>query len=89
MNVLSSLRRRFADALRGLTDDVDDLLGMVLPSQDPRHGDYQANCAMPLGRRLGQPPRAIAEEIVDAAGCGRPVRPARGRRARFHQFAAP
>jgi arginyl-tRNA synthetase len=64
MNVLSSLRCRFAAALRGLTDDVDDLLGMILPSQDPRHGDYQANCAMPLGRRLGQPPRAIAAELV-------------------------
>jgi arginyl-tRNA synthetase len=37
---------------------------MVRPSQDSRHGDYQANCAMPLGKRLGQPPPEVARQIV-------------------------
>jgi arginyl-tRNA synthetase len=38
---------------------------MVLPSQDAKFGDYQANCAMPLGKKLGKPPRAIAGALVE------------------------
>ncbi|NIP85562.1 MAG: arginine--tRNA ligase, partial [Planctomycetales bacterium] len=65
MNVLAELRRRFAAALQPLTDeDLQPLVDMVRPSQDVRHGDYQANCAMPLGKRLGQPPREMAQQIV-------------------------
>src|SRR3990172_6219079 len=37
---------------------------MLLPSQDAKFGDYQANFAMPLGKRLGKPPRAIAQRLV-------------------------
>jgi arginyl-tRNA synthetase len=64
MNLLAEIRRRFRPALKRLTDDgVDELLEMIRPAP-PQHGDYQANFAMPLAKRLGQPPRAIAEEIV-------------------------
>ena len=64
MNALATLRQSFAAALEGLADDPAPLVEMVLPSQDPRFGDYQANCAMPLGKRLGKPPREVAGEIV-------------------------
>ncbi|MCC7086203.1 MAG: arginine--tRNA ligase [Pirellulales bacterium] len=64
MNILAELQRRFATALAGLADEVDELLAQVRPSQDVKFGDYQANCAMPLGKRLGKPPRAIAAEII-------------------------
>jgi arginyl-tRNA synthetase len=37
---------------------------MVRPSQDPKFGDYQANCAMPLAKLLGRPPRDVAVQIV-------------------------
>jgi len=37
---------------------------MVRPAQDPKFGDYQANFAMALGKRLGQPPRDVATEVV-------------------------
>ncbi len=37
---------------------------MLLPSQDAKFGDYQANFAMPLGKKLGRPPREIAQELV-------------------------
>ena len=30
---------------------------MLKPVQDPRHGDYQANCAMSLAKVLGKKPR--------------------------------
>src|SRR5215216_6456031 len=67
MNVLARLREKFAHALTGLGIDQADLpglLALVLPSQDAKFGDYQANCAMPLGKRLGKPPREIAAQLV-------------------------
>lgn len=68
MNVLALLRERFGKAIQSLgVEDaaVAGLVAMVLPSQDARFGDYQANCAMPLGKRLGQPPREIARQLVE------------------------
>ncbi len=41
---------------------TDPLLGL---SSNPKFGDYQANIAMGLSKKLGQPPRAIAQSIVD------------------------
>jgi arginyl-tRNA synthetase len=67
MNVLAELRRRFAGALQGIVQDdgiVKELAAMVLPSQDTKFGDYQANLAMPLGKRLGKPPREVAGQVV-------------------------
>jgi arginyl-tRNA synthetase len=67
MNILATLRERFAKALASLEvaeGDLPELLGMILPSQDAKRGDYQANVAMPLGKRLGRPPRDIAAELV-------------------------
>lgn len=65
MNALAELRSRFAAALDGLADDPAKLADMVLPSQDPKFGDYQANCAMPLGKQLGKPPRDVAAQLVE------------------------
>ncbi|MGE3778305.1 MAG: arginine--tRNA ligase, partial [Pirellulaceae bacterium] len=64
MNILSELKQRFRVALESLIDDPAESLDMIRQSQDPKFGDYQANCAMPLGKKLGRPPRQIAEEIV-------------------------
>ena len=66
MNVLAELRRRFAEVLKRWVDDPRALAEMVRPSQDARHGDYQANCAMPLGKLVGKPPRELAAEMVAA-----------------------
>ena len=65
MNVLSVLKERFRSALAGMADDPDSLLDMIVPAQDSRFGDYQANCAMPLGKRLGRSPREIAADIAE------------------------
>jgi arginyl-tRNA synthetase len=67
MNVLALLRDRFSKALVEIgvnSADVSPLLGMILPSQDAKFGNYQANLAMPLGKQLGKPPREIAQQIV-------------------------
>lgn len=64
MNILTELKSRFALALAGMTDDAGAALEMIRPAQDARFGDYQANCAMPLGKQLNRPPREIAQQIV-------------------------
>lgn len=37
---------------------------MVRRGQDAKFGDYQANCAMPLAKKLGQPPREVGSQII-------------------------
>jgi arginyl-tRNA synthetase len=69
MNILATLRDRFAHALKtlGIEDaDLPGLTALVLPCQDTKLGDYQANCAMPLGKRLGRPPREVAAQIIES-----------------------
>ena len=62
--ILNTLKARFAKTLQTLTDDADSYLEMIRPSQDSKYGDFQANMAMPLAKRLGKPPRDIALQIV-------------------------
>src|SRR5438105_8143162 len=64
MNVLSLLQDKLRAALAGMVDDVEPYVAMVKPTQDAKHGDYQANCAMSLAKMLGKKPREIAQEIV-------------------------
>src|SRR5437016_4678414 len=69
MNTLALLRDRFGRALTTLgieTADLPSLIALVLPSQDAKFGDYQANCAMPLGKRRGKLPREIANQLIAA-----------------------
>ena len=62
--ILSILKARFATALDGYVDDFHQYLDLIRPSQDPKFGDFQANLAMPLARKLGKKPRDAATEIV-------------------------
>lgn len=75
MNVLESLQGRLREALRGLASDPGPYAAMLKPAQDPRFGDYQANCAMPLGKTLGKPPREVAAEIVRQLPLGDQLEP--------------
>ena len=65
MNILTELKDRFRTALESQsTDDLDSLLEMIRPAQNAQFGDYQANMAMPLGKKAGQAPREVADKIV-------------------------
>ncbi|HEY1380030.1 MAG TPA: arginine--tRNA ligase [Gemmataceae bacterium] len=64
MNLQSLLQDKFRHALTGLVPDPAPYAALVKPAQRPEHGDYQANCAMPLGKALDRKPRDVAEEIV-------------------------
>lgn len=65
MNILAELRSRFAEALKEFTSDPTPFAAMVKPSQDPRFGDYQANCAMPLAKQVGKNPRELAQALIN------------------------
>lgn len=73
MHILAALRQAFRQVLAPLVDDpavVAELVEMIRPSTDAKFGDYQANCAMPLGKRLGKSPRDVAAELVAALDVG-------------------
>jgi arginyl-tRNA synthetase len=65
MNALAEIKTRFTKPLAALVDNPMDFLTMIRAAGDPKFGDYQANFAMPLGNRLKQPPREIAQRVVD------------------------
>ncbi len=65
MNILAELQSRFRAALEHLTGDVEPYVAMVRPSQNPKFGDFQANCAMSLAKEHGAKPRDVAAEIVE------------------------
>jgi arginyl-tRNA synthetase len=62
---LTELRTRLREALSGLVASPDPYVEMLKPAQDPKFGDFQANCAMSLAKQLGQPPRTVAQQIVE------------------------
>lgn len=66
MNILAELRNRFREPLSKLVPDPKPALEMIRPAQDAKFGDYQANCAMSLGKQLGKSPREIAQQLVEA-----------------------
>jgi arginyl-tRNA synthetase len=70
MNLLSQIQQKIRCALAGLVNNPEPYAAMVKPTQDPRHGDYQANCAMSLAKTLGKKPRDVAEEIAGRLDLG-------------------
>ena len=63
---------RMPDAYRTLADRLQAAFDRLQPGADPvlrpsERTDYQANGALALGKRLGRPPREVAEEVVAAA----------------------
>lgn len=67
MRVLSLIRSRFAPVLATWLTEPEALaaaLERIVASRESHLADYQANVAMPLQKKLGKPPLAIAEEIV-------------------------
>ncbi len=65
MQILSLIRGRFEQALMGWVEQPAEHAQRVTLARDPRHGDYQANIAMPLQKTLGMKPQDIAAQIVE------------------------
>ncbi|PSB00878.1 arginine--tRNA ligase [Merismopedia glauca] len=59
------LKKRFAQALeKSFGNEYRDLDPMIVVASNPLFGDYQANLAMSLSKKLKQPPKAIAQSLV-------------------------
>jgi arginyl-tRNA synthetase len=70
MNLLELLQQTVAEALSGLVADPLPYASLVKPAQDPRFGDYQANCAMPIAKQLDRKQREVAQEISQRLNLG-------------------
>jgi arginyl-tRNA synthetase len=64
MHLPNLFKQRFVDAMSGLVDDPEKYASMIRATTDPNHGDYQANCAMPLSKQVGKSPREVATDLV-------------------------
>lgn len=64
-STIAQLKDRFEQALvAAFGSDFAGTDPILVPASNPKFGDYQSNLAMSLTKRLGKPPRAIADAIV-------------------------
>lgn len=64
----AALERAFPAEAAAASEDGTPLDPQLVPASQPEFGDFQANGALSLARRLKQPPRAIAVAIVEQLG---------------------
>jgi arginyl-tRNA synthetase len=60
-----AMERAFPDAAAEARAAGRRLDPQLAPASKPEFGDFQANGALPLAKPLGQPPRKIAEAVVE------------------------
>ncbi|QDV44768.1 Arginine--tRNA ligase [Stieleria neptunia] len=71
MHLPSLFTGRVTDALSRCSfasqiDDPDRYAAMIRPAGNPKFGDYQSNCAMPIGKRVADSnPRQVAAELIE------------------------
>jgi arginyl-tRNA synthetase len=76
MNILHFLQQKLHDALSALgVGEPAKYARMLKPTQDARHGDYQANCAMALAKERKAKPPDVAREIVSRLDLGDVLEP--------------
>ena len=65
-SIIEQLKIQFTQALvAAFGSDLEGIDPMVVPASNPKFGDYQCNISLPLSKQLGQPPRAIAQKLLD------------------------
>ncbi|MEM7795871.1 MAG: arginine--tRNA ligase [Cyanobacteria bacterium P01_C01_bin.118] len=66
LSTLDDLKHRLQTALvSAFGPDLEGTDPVLVPTNNPKFGDYQANVAMSLAKRLNNKPRAIATKIVE------------------------
>ncbi len=62
---IEQLKHQFEQALvAAFGSDYAGVDPLLVSATNPKFGDYQSNVALSLAKQLGQPPRAIAEQLV-------------------------
>lgn len=70
-DVITQLKDALGTALAiAFGDDCANTDPLLNPAGNPKFGDYQANLAMSLGKKLGKPPREVAQAVVDQLETG-------------------
>ncbi|MEQ9001601.1 MAG: arginine--tRNA ligase [Coleofasciculus sp. B1-GNL1-01] len=65
-STLEQLKAKFEQALiAAFGETMAGTDPMLVPASNPKFGDYQSNAALSLAKPLGQPPRAIADMLVN------------------------
>jgi arginyl-tRNA synthetase len=65
-SIIEQLKIQFTQALVvAFGSDMEGIDPMVVPATNPKFGDYQCNISLSLSKQLGQPPRAIAQKLLD------------------------
>ncbi len=60
------LKEKLKQALgKAFGDEYADTDPILVPASNPKFGDFQANMALSLAKKLGKKPRDIAQEVVD------------------------
>ncbi|WP_414625004.1 arginine--tRNA ligase [Calothrix sp. CCY 0018] len=60
------LKEKLKQALRkAFGDEYADTDPILVPASNPKFGDFQANMALSLAKKLGQKPRDIAQQVVE------------------------
>ena len=63
--ILPLLRQALATVLAGSAVPAPETISLE-PTKDSKHGDFATNLALTLAKPLGQPPRKVAEALVQA-----------------------
>lgn len=70
-SLLEQLSHRFHQALiTAFGEEVAGVAPLVVPASNPQFGDYQSNLALSLAKPLGQPARAIAQQLLERLEVG-------------------
>ncbi|MBD2327083.1 arginine--tRNA ligase [Alkalinema sp. FACHB-956] len=66
MNAVAQLQTRLQQALvAAFGPEFADTDPLLAATNNPKFGDYQANVAMSLAKKLGKQPRQVAQEVID------------------------
>ena len=66
MSIVAQITLRLQQALvAAFGEDFAGTDPMLAATNNPKFGDYQSNLALSLSKKLGQPPRQVAQAIVD------------------------
>src|ERR1700744_5436457 len=64
MESIEEILRERLNVAVGLAFGAENVIDPLIKTADPRHADFQSNVAMPLGKRVGLPPKEVAGRIL-------------------------
>ncbi len=65
-SIIESLKIQFTQALVvAFGSDFQGFDPLVVPASNPKFGDYQCNISLSLSKQVGQPPRVLAQKLLE------------------------